>query len=138
MSLNTGLTAIPEDDIAKHQSIAQSFVTKIVTLENDGGSSGTALAGTGRRFVSTVSTGSVRRTREVELARTIQSIRPADQMLSPNQHTLLFRARRGVMVGLAVADVFSRQTNLEGLQARNATAPLHRSPGRMPTISGTS
>ena len=124
MSLNTGLTAIPEEDITKHLAIAQSFVTKIVTLENDNGTTGTALAGTGRRFVSTVSTGSVRRTREVELARAIQAIRPADQMLSPNQHTLLFRARRGVMNGLAVADVFARKTNLEGLPARNATAPL--------------
>ncbi len=36
----------------------------------------------------------------------------------------LFRARRGLQVALAVADVFARQTNLEGLQSRNATAPL--------------
>jgi hypothetical protein len=124
MSLNAGLTAIPEEDIAKHQSIAQSFVSKIVMLENDGGTSGTALAGTGRRFVSTVSTGGTRRTREVSLASVIQQVRPADQMLSPNQHALLYRARRGIMIGLAVADVFARQTNLEGLQARNTTAPL--------------
>jgi len=86
MSLNTGLTAIPEEDIAKHQSIAQSFVTKLVVLENDGGTSGTALAGTGRRFVSTVTPGSVRRTREVELAKSVQAVRAGDQMLSPNQH----------------------------------------------------
>jgi hypothetical protein len=124
MSLNTGLTAIPEEDIAKHQSIAQSFVTKLVVLENDGGTSGTALAGTGRRFVSTVTPGSVRRTREVELAKSVQAVRAGDQMLSPNQHSLLFRARRGIMVGLAIADVFARQTNLEGLQARNTTSPL--------------
>jgi energy-coupling factor transporter ATP-binding protein EcfA2 len=124
MSLNTGLTAIPEEDIAKHQSIAQSFVSKIVMLENDGGTAGTALAGTGRRFVSTVSTSGTRKTREVSLASVIQSVRAADQMLSPNQHALLFRARRGTMIGLAVAEVFARQTNLEGLQARNASAPL--------------
>lgn len=124
MSLNTGLTAIPEEDIAKHLTVAQSFVTKLVVLENDSGSSGTALAGTGRRFVSTVSTGSVRRTREVELVRSIQAARASDPMFSPNQHSLLYRARRGIMIGLAVADVFSRQTNLEGLQARNAASPL--------------
>jgi len=124
MSLNTGLTAIPEEDIAKHQSIAQSFVSKLVILENDSGTSGTALAGTGRRFVSTVSTGGTRKTRDVSLAAVIQSIRPGDQMLSPNQHALLYRARRGIMIGLAVADVFARQTNLEGLQSRNASAPL--------------
>jgi hypothetical protein len=66
----------------------------------------------------------MRRTREVELVRTIQSVRAGDQMLSPNQHSLLFRARRAIMVGLAVADVFGRQTNLETLQSRNASSPL--------------
>ena len=103
MSLNTGLTAIPEEDIAKHQSIAQSFVTKVVMLESDSGTSGTALAGTGRRFVSTVSTSGARKTREVSLAAVIQSIRAGDQTLSPNQHALLYRARRGTMIGTASA-----------------------------------
>ena len=62
MSLNAGLTTIHEDDIAKHQAAAQSLVTKLVILESDDGKSGTALAGTGRRFVSTVSTAGSRRT----------------------------------------------------------------------------
>jgi hypothetical protein len=44
--------------------------------------------------------------------------------MSPAQHALLYRSRRGLQVALAVADVFARQTNLEGLQSRNATAPL--------------
>ncbi|MXN44303.1 AAA family ATPase [Shinella kummerowiae] len=124
MSLNAGLTTIHEDDIAKHQATAQSLVTKLVILESDDGKSGTALAGTGRRFVSTVSTAGARRTREVELARTIQSVRAADPLLSPQQHAVLFRARRGVQVALAVTDAFSRQTNLEGLQSRNLASPL--------------
>ncbi|MGQ3293775.1 MAG: AAA family ATPase, partial [Shinella sp.] len=83
MSLNAGLTTIHEDDIAKHQAMAQSLVTKLVILESEDGKSGTALAGTGRRFVSTVSTAGTRRTREVELAKTIQSVRAADPLLSP-------------------------------------------------------
>jgi hypothetical protein len=124
MSLNTGLTAIPEEDIARHMATAQSMVTRMVTLESEGGAGGTTIAGTGRRFVPTVSTSGVRKTREVSLASAIQAIRPGDQMLSPAQHALLYRARRGIMVGLAIADVFARQTNLEGLQARNASAPL--------------
>ncbi|MCF3643356.1 AAA family ATPase, partial [Rhizobium sp. TRM95111] len=124
MSLNAGLTTIHEDDIAKHMATAQSMVTKLVILETDDGKSGTALAGSGRRFVSTVSTGGTRRTREVELARTIQSVRAADPLLSPSQHAALYRARRGLQIALAVTDVFSRQTNLEGLQSRNLTAPL--------------
>ncbi|AOF91826.1 AAA family ATPase [Sinorhizobium sp. RAC02] len=124
MSLNAGLTTIHEDDIAKHQAMAQSLVTKLVILESEDGKSGTALAGTGRRFVSTVSTAGTRRTREVELAKTIQSVRLADPLLSPQQHAVLFRARRGVQVALAVTDAFSRQTNLEGLQSRNLASPL--------------
>src|SRR5690606_34710610 len=85
---------------------------------------GRELAGTGRRFVPTVSTGSVRRTREVELTRTVQAVRPDDQLLSPAQHTLLYRARRGLSVAMAVADVFAKSTALEDLQAKNARSPL--------------
>ncbi|AWI58072.1 hypothetical protein AB395_00002420 [Sinorhizobium fredii CCBAU 45436] len=124
MTLNTGLTTLHEDDIAKHQAVAQSLVTKLALLERDEPSAGTPLAGTGRRFVSTVSTGGQRRTREVELARTIQTVRGADPLLSPAQHGVLYRTRRGIQVALAVADVFARQTNLEQLQARNAATPL--------------
>lgn len=124
MSLNAGLTMIPESDIAKHQAVAQGMVTRLVVLESEGGPGGTSLAGTGRRFVPTVSTGGVRRTHEVELAKTIASTRPADPLLSPVQHQLLYRSRRGIEVALAVADVFARQTELEQLQSRNATAPL--------------
>ncbi len=124
MSLNAGLTTLHEDDIAKHQAVAQGLVTKVIILEADDPASKTALAGTGRRFVSTVSTGGQRRTREVELAKTIQAVRTSDPLMSPGQHALLYRSRRGLQVALAVADVFARQTNLEGLQSRNATAPL--------------
>jgi len=124
MSLNAGLTTLHEDDIAKHQAVAQGLVTRLIILEADDPSAGTPLAGTGRRFVSTVSTGGQRRTREVELSKTIQSVRGADPLMSPAQHALLYRCRRGLQVALAVGDVFARQTNLEGLQSRNATAPL--------------
>jgi hypothetical protein len=123
--LNAGLTTIHEDDIAKHLAVAQSLVTKIIVLDHgDGQAGGSALAGTGRRFVSTVSTGSVRRTREVALATTIQSIKAGDPLLSPVQHSVLYRARRGAQVALAIGDIFARQTSLEQLQARNASAPL--------------
>ena len=122
--MDTGLTTIDEKDIEKHRATAQSLVTRFVVLQADGGRSGTELAGTGRRFVSTVSTGALRRTREVELAKTIATIRQGDPMLSIPQHTLLFRARRGVAVALAVANVFARSTELESLQERNARSPL--------------
>ncbi|AMS41293.1 MULTISPECIES: AAA family ATPase [Aminobacter] len=122
--MDTGLTTISEADIEKHRATAQSFITRIVVLEDSSGQSGTALAGTNRRFVSTVSTGSIRKTREVELQKTVTAIRPDDQLMSIPQHTLLFRARRGIAVALAVSDVFSRSTDLEALQAKNARSPL--------------
>lgn len=122
--MDTGLTTIPEASIDKHRATAQSFITRIVVLEDPSREAGTALAGTNRRFVSTVSTGSVRRTREVELAKTVGAIHPDDQLLSIPQHTLLYRARRGIAVALAIAEVFAQGTDLEGLQAQNARSPL--------------
>lgn len=122
--MDTGLTTLSEADIEKHRALAQSFITRIVVLEDSLGRSATELAGTGRRFVSTVSTGSVRRTREVELTKTVQSVRPDDLLMSIPQHSLLYRARRGLSVALAVGDVFAKSTALEDLQAKNARSPL--------------
>lgn len=116
--LNAGLTTIHEDEIAKHLAMAQGLVTRAVVLDHGDGQ-GASLAGTGRRFVPTVTTGSVKRTREVELSKTVQSVRVSDPMLSPQQHAVLYRARRGAQVALAVSEVFARQTHLEQLQARN-------------------
>jgi hypothetical protein len=78
MSQTTGLTTISEDDITKHRSLAQSLVTRVIVMEKQDGKSSTPLAGTSRRFVSTVSTSGMRRTREIELGKTIQAIRPDD------------------------------------------------------------
>ncbi|MGC4025011.1 MAG: AAA family ATPase [Mesorhizobium sp.] len=122
--MDTGLTTIPEADIEKHVPTAQSFITRIVVLEQSNGQSGTALAGTNRRFVSTVSTGSVGRSREVELTKTVAAVRPGDQLLDIAQHTLLYRARRGIAIALAVSDAYARATDLESLQAKNARTPL--------------
>lgn len=122
--MDTGLTTIPEAAIEKHRATAQSFITRIVVLEDPSRESGTALAGTNRRFVSTVSVGSVRRTREVELSKTVGAVHPDDQLLTIPQHTLLFRARRGTAIALAVSDVFAEGSDLESLQARNVRAPL--------------
>jgi len=122
--MDTGLTTIPEAAIEKHRATAQSFITRIVVLEDPSRESGTALAGTNRRFVSTVSVGSVRRTREVELSKTVGAVHPDDQLLTIPQHTLLFRARRGTAIALAISDVFAEGSDLESLQAKNARAPL--------------
>ncbi|MEP0698674.1 MAG: AAA family ATPase [Nitratireductor sp.] len=122
--MDTGLTMIGEADIEKHRAVAQGMITRIIVMEDGGGRSSTALAGTGRRFVSTVSTGSVRRTREVEFAKSVAAVRADDVMMSIPQHTLLFRARRGLAVALAVGDVFARSSELESLQAKNSRAPL--------------
>ena len=122
--MDTGLTVIAEADVEKHRALAQSFVTRIVVLEDDDGRSATALAGTGRRFVSTVSSAAVRRTREVELAKTIAAVKPDDPIMGIGQHTLLYRARRAVQLALAVGYAFARACELEVLQQKNARAPL--------------
>ena len=92
--MDAGLTTIDEKDIAKHLATAQSLVTRMVMMEAAESQSNTEIAGTGRRFVSTVSTGGLRKSREVEFIKTIQKIRPDDPMLSIGQHALLYRARR--------------------------------------------
>ena len=122
--MDTGLTTIAEADIAKHQAVAQSMITRVIVLEDSSGQSATSLAGTGRRFVSTVSTGSVRKSREVELAKTVAAVRADDPLMGISQHTLLYRARRGLQIALAIAAVFAEGTELESLQAKNARAPL--------------
>lgn len=122
--MDTGLTTIAEADIEKHRATAQSMITRIVVLESADGKSGTALAGTGRRFVSPVATGGMSKTREVELSKTVAAVKPDDQLMGIGQHTLLFRARRGLAVALAVADVFAKGNDLESLAAKNARAPL--------------
>lgn len=124
MSQNAGLTTIHEDDIEKHRSTAQSLITRTVVMQRDDGTSGTALAGSGRRFVSTVSTRSVRRSREIELAKTIAAVHPNDPLMTIAQHTVLFRARRGLAVALALAEIFARQSELETLQSKNSGSPL--------------
>lgn len=122
--LNAGQIAVPEEDLARHLPIAQSLVTRFVAMDQGEASSGTPLAGTGRRFVPTVSSGGLSRAREVELTKTIGSKRQGDPLLSPEAHTLVYRLRRGVQVGLAVAGLMALQTDLEQLQARNAQSPL--------------
>ncbi|MEM9575283.1 MAG: AAA family ATPase, partial [Pseudomonadota bacterium] len=122
--MDVGLTRIDEKDIVKHRATAQSLVNKFVVLEQSSGKSGTQMAGTRRRLVSTVSTAGLRKTREVALMNAVAAIRPDDQMLSPRQHSLAFRARRGIAVALAVSDVFARQTGLDSQTKKNATSPL--------------
>ncbi|MEZ5812690.1 MAG: ATP-binding protein [Rhizobiaceae bacterium] len=122
--MDTGLTTINEKDIEKHRATAQSMITRTIVMEDGSRTSRTELAGTGRRFVSTVSTGNIRRTREVELAKTVASVGSGDPMLSIPQHTLLYRARRGLAVALAIADSFGESTDLESLKAKNARSPL--------------
>lgn len=125
MTLSAGLTTLREEDIARHLATAQSLVTRFSIIGGDGGDAGgTALAGTGRRFVPTVSTGAIRRAREVAFSATVQAASGGDPLLTPPAHTLLFRVRRGLQVALAIGDVFSRLTELDALFARNRENPL--------------
>ena len=122
--MDIGLTTLDESDIAKHLSSAQSLVTQCSVMEPSKGKSNTALAGTRRRFVSTVSTAGARSARKVELEKTLSAISSDDRMLSPAQHGILYKARRGISVALAVGDLFAKQTGLDALKQRNASSIL--------------
>ena len=122
--MDTGLTTIDEKAIAKHLPAAQSLVTKLILLEASGNKSKTELAGTRRRFVSTVSTAGAKSTREVEFGKTLSGVTSDDGMLSPIQHNILFKTRRALAVALAVSDEFAQQTGLDALRAKNASSSL--------------
>jgi hypothetical protein len=122
--MDVGLTTLREEEIAKHLATAQSLVTRFVLIEAASRESKTELAGTRRRFVSTVSTSGQRSSREVELAKTLGAIIPGDSMLSPVQHNVLYKTRRAIAVALAISDLFARQTGLDALHTRNATSIL--------------
>jgi len=123
--MDTGLTTIDEKDILKHLTTAQSLVERAtVIVKSDRSKSKTEIAGTRRRFVSTVSTGAAQSTVNVKIADTIHAIVPGDGMMSIAQHTLLFRLRRALAVALATQDLFARQSDLESLVAENKSSPL--------------
>jgi len=98
--MDTGLTTIDEKDIAKHITTAQSLVTKLILLEAKDNKSKTELAGTRRRFVSTVSTAGSKSTREVEFTKTLSSVKADD------------------------SDEFAKQTGLDSLRKKNASSSL--------------
>ena len=120
---DTGLTTIDERDIARHLATAEALVSRTVVLQ-EGEGSRTSLAGTGRRFVSTVRVGDTRRTREVSLKDSLHAVDVDDPTLSIAQHTVLVRTRRGIQIALAVADSFAKGTDLEALRERNRRQPL--------------
>ncbi len=122
--MDIGLTSLDEDDVKKHLTTAQSLITRCVVLEADDNESATEIAGTRRRFVSTVSRAGSRKTNKVELIKAISAVTAGDTMLSIAQHALVYKSRRALAVALAVSDVFSRQTSLESLSARNVASPL--------------
>ncbi len=122
--MDIGLTSLDEKDIAEHLPAAQSLVTKFVLLTAAKRDSNTEIAGTRRRFVSTVSTAGQRSINEIEFAATLAAVTVGDQMLSPAQHNILFKSRRALAIALAVGELFARQTGLDALHARNASAVL--------------
>jgi len=122
--MDTGLTTIDEKDIAKHIATAQSLVTKTILLVASENKSNTELAGTRRRFVSTVSTSGQKSTKEVKFTNTLSAVTSDDNMLTPVQHGILYKTRRAFAVALAVADEFAEQTGLDDLRKKNAASSL--------------
>jgi len=122
--MDTGLTTIDEKDIAKHIPTAQSLVTKTILLVASDNKFDTEIAGTRRRFVSTVSTSGSKSTQEVEFTKTLSEVTSDDNMLTPVQHSILYKTRRAFAVALAVADEFAEQTGLDDLRKKNAASSL--------------
>ncbi|MFD0916407.1 AAA family ATPase [Pseudahrensia aquimaris] len=122
--MDAALSTLREDDIAKHLPTAQSLITRFVHVTIGDNKSKTELAGTRRRFVSTVSSAGAKSTNEVELIKTISAVNPDDAMLSIAQHGLVYKTRRAVAVALAVADHFGEQTGLDALTKKNSGAAL--------------
>jgi energy-coupling factor transporter ATP-binding protein EcfA2 len=123
--MDIGLTTLSEKDIAKHVGTMQSLLerTSVLVME-DRSRSNTEIAGTRRRFVSTVSTAPQRQARDVRFFHRLQAIHPDDTLLTPEEHALAYKLRRGMAVGHAVADIFARQTELEKLQQENRAGAL--------------
>ncbi len=123
--MDIGLTTLSEKDIAKHVSTMQALLerTSVLVME-DRSRSNTEIAGTRRRFVSTVSTAPQRQARDIRFLHRLQAIHPDDTLLTPEEHALAYKLRRGMAVGHAVADVFARQTELEKLQQENRAGAL--------------
>ena len=123
--MDIGLTTLQEDDIAKHIPAAHALMQKAtVIIPDDDGKSKVKLAGTRRRFVSTVSTSNLKRTADVRILHAISAVNADDDMLSVEQHRLAYKLRRAIAVGLAVVDVFARQTELEALTDKNKGSAL--------------
>ena len=73
--MDTGLTTIPEADIEKHRATAQAMITRIVVLESGGSPAPRLPAPAGVSF-RPFQPAAVRKTREVELAKTMPAVRP--------------------------------------------------------------
>jgi hypothetical protein len=122
--MDVGQTALRGEDVVRHMAVAQQLVTRFTHSVAAKRESGVEMAGTGRRQVSTVYTGGLKAAREVEFAKAIAAVTPSDTMLSPTQHSALYKTRRALAVGLAMADLFSRQTGLDALTQKNAAKAL--------------
>ena len=122
--MDVGQTALKETEIEKHLAVAQSLVTQFVVVSSGKAGSNTEIAGTRRRFVSTVSTTGTKSTNKVELTNTIGAINAGDGMLSLAQHGLVYKTRRAAAVALAVGDLFAEQTGLDALVKKNASSSL--------------
>ena len=122
--MDAALSTIRESDIEKHLPVAQSLVTNFTQVVTGKAESKTALAGTRRRFVSTVATGQAKSTNKVEFTKTVSAISEGDHMLSLAQHGLVWKMRRGIAVALAVVDQFAEQTGLDALTTKNVSGDL--------------
>ena len=121
---DTGLIELSEADVARHRDTAQALVSRFSILEDSTPKGQTELGLTRGRFVSTVSVGDTRRAREVTFDKTVAAAGGGDPLLTPRQHAVLYRTRRAIAVGLAIADEFGVATGHDERKKANARAAL--------------
>ncbi len=122
--MDVGLTTLRETDIDEHLPVAQSLVTGFVQVVTGKAESKTEIAGTRRRFVSTVSTAGAKSTNKVEFLNTVSALNAGDAMLSLAQHGLVYKTRRAIAVSMAIANLFGEQTGLDALTKKNVGGSL--------------
>jgi hypothetical protein len=121
---DASLIRIDEAQIAKHRDQAQAIITKFTVMEDEAAGSSTTIAGTGRRFVSPVASGGLRKAKEIEFGKTVAAVTSGEGILTPRQHGLVYALRRAAGIGLAVADQFAGVSGLDQLLASNARGAL--------------
>ncbi len=133
MSQSTDQMELREEDIRKHYAAAAEMLMgidhtpRIAKGRETAGPEKSAGLGTRRRFRSTTPGLAARSTARPEGVRLVERIEVADEndpLTSPLQATVTHGVRRGISIGLALAEQFAESTGLVALKRDNLAGSL--------------